>query len=649
MIVDFGYYAMLAALVLTSYAVFAGITGIKRNSANLILSARNAHLATFGMVIIAYLALTYAFLTNDFSIKFVANNSSTDLPLFYKITAVWGGLDGSLLLWQMILSFFTAIIAIRYQKQNKEILPHILVILGFSSIFLLFLLIGWSNPFLQNFPTVGEGRGLNPLLQNPGMVIHPPTLYLGYVGFNVPFAFAMASLWAGKESDDWILATRRWTLVSWFFLTTGMILGGNWAYIELGWGGYWAWDPVENASLMPWLTGTAYLHSVIVQEKRNRLKLWNMLLLIATFALTILGTFITRSGVLNSVHAFSKSNIGPAFLVFIAIILVASHTLVIMKPNHFRQPEGKAGAWSKENGFLLNNVFFVGMCFTVLYGTIFPLLAEGLFDKKLSIQAPFFNSIMLPLGIFLVLTMGITQVLGWKNTSQKMLKKNLLIPSVLSIVVILAGLFAFHIQWQFAFLSAMGLFAGWTVSSELFKSFSRAKAKGEQTFIAKIWTDKRKRGGMIIHLGMVVLIIGFCGNFYGAEKAFTLYPNQVEQVGKYKIKYLREVNYQSNNARHVGADLTLEANGKYLGNIRPVKAFYPTRPEPMTEVAIYRTMLEDLYISLSSLNEDGSVTLNVYINPLVNLVWGSMGFFIVGMFYSIAYKPAQLRKKKGEA
>ncbi len=648
MIIDIGYYAMLAAFLLTGYAIFAGLSGIYKNSANLIDSAYRAHLATFIMVLLSYFSLSIGFLTSDFTVKFIANNSSTDLPIFYKLTAVWGGLEGSLLLWQLLLSGFTAALVLFYKKQHKEIMPFVVTVLSLTSLFLLFMLIGWSSPFAKMLPAPGEGRGLNPLLQNPGMVFHPPSLYLGYVGFNIPFAFAMGSLWAGRQSDEWILATRRWTLVSWFFLTLGMILGGHWAYVELGWGGYWAWDPVENASLMPWLTGTAYLHSVIVQEKRNRLKLWNVLLLITTFTLSILGTFITRSGVLNSVHAFSKSNIGPAFLVFIALILVLSFLLLYLRPGYFKDPEGKASIMSKESSFLLNNVLFLGMAFTVLYGTVFPLLAEGLFDKKLSIQAPFFNSIILPLGVLLIFMMGITQVLGWKTTTNKMLQKNLAIPSLTTLALVVGSMVALAWDWQLSFLAGMAFFAGWVVLSELIKSIRAQRLHNPKPtgFWVKVWQDKRKRGGLIIHLGVVVMVLGFCGNFFGYEDAFTLYPNQSKQIRDYQLTYKGSSERQVLNARHLAVDLELKKKGVYKAELRPAKAFYPTRPEPMTEVAIYSTLISDFYVSLASYNDDGSATLNVYINPMVNFVWASLAFYIIGTFYALAYRPTQLKKQE---
>jgi len=643
MITDIGYYSLLAALVLTGFGIFAGLSGIHKNSSNLILSFRQSILAVFGLVAVSYASLCHAFYTNDFTVKFVANNSSTDLPLFYKMTAVWGGLEGSLLLWEIILISFTAIISVRYVKSNRETLPYTLIVLQITTFFLLFLLIGWSNPFERIFPIPGEGRGLNPLLQNPGMVFHPPSLYLGYVGFNIPFAFAIGALLSGKKNDDWILTTRRWTLIAWFFLTIGMILGGNWAYLELGWGGYWAWDPVENASLMPWLTGTAFLHSVMVQEKRNTMKLWNMMLLIATFALSILGTFITRSGVLNSVHSFSKSNIGPAFLFFIVVILVGSYLVLYFRQKDLTVKEKPKDVVSKENSFMLNNVVFVAMCFTVLYGTVFPLLAEGLADKKISIQAPFFNDIMLPLGVLIVFLMGITQVLGWRKTSMQKLRRNLIGPVVAALGWVVIAMLTLSTDYKVLTLTGLTVFALYINLFELVSSFrTRSKGQGSSKFMGLL-KDRRKRGGLLIHLGVVTIMIGFSGNFFGSEGSFTLYPGQNHSFAGYELQFTESAEFQVANAKHLAAQIQISKDNQVLRIMKPAKAFYPTRPEPMTEVAIYRTLFHDLYLSLSSINDDGSATLNAFYNPMVNFVWASVFFFFTGMAYSLSYKPVQKR------
>ena len=649
MIVDIGYYAMLASMVLALYAIIASVLGIYRNNQNLVQSARVSSLAIFALIVVAYFALSYAFATNDFSVQFVAGHSSTDLPLFYKLTAVWGGMEGSLLLWQGILSLFTAVVVLRYKTVNHDILPQAIAILSTISLFLLFLLVGWSNPFARAFPIPVEGLGLNPLLQNPGMVYHPPALYLGYVGFCIPFAFAVGSLIKGNLDNNWILTTRRWTLFSWFFLTAGMLLGAQWAYVELGWGGYWAWDPVENASLMPWLTGTAFLHSVIVQEKRNSLKIWNMVLIITTFLLTILGTFITRSGVLGSVHAFSKSNIGPAFLIFIVVMGVFSFGLLLKRQAQLTSTQQTSGFFCKENAFLMNNIVFLVMAFTVLYGTVFPLLAEGLANKKLSIQAPFFNTIMTPLAIIMIFLMGATHLLGWKKTSPSRLIRNLFWPILVALVTMTVIAFTLGSGWQLFLLGGVTVIAGCIVIIEYAQSIRvvrRQSATKAISFLASLVKDKRRRGGLIIHLGIVFMAIGVCGNFFNQETSFTFKPGQVKVVDDYTLRFKEIRRYQKNNAQHRGVLIEVSQDNQKIGTLLPVKAFYPTSQQPMTEVAIRRTIVEDLYISLSSLNEDGSATLIAHINPLVNFVWASMLCFTIGILFSLSHKPAQFRKKR---
>ena len=656
MIVDIGYFVLLAALVLTTYAIVADLFGIRLNSNNLIQSVRYSLVVVFFLIGIAYLSLTFALVTDDFSVRFVAEHSSTDLPLFYKFTAVWAGMHGSLLLWELILAFFTAVVAIRYHQTNREILPHTLLVLGIISFFLLFLLVGWSNPLARGLPVPAEGNGMNPLLQNPGMVYHPPSLYLGYVGFSIPFAFAMGSLFRGRFDNEWILTTRRWSLFSWFFLTVGMILGAQWAYVELGWGGYWAWDPVENASLMPWLTGTAYIHSVIVQEKRNTLKIWNMVLIIATFSLSILGTFITRSGILNSVHSFAQSNIGPAFLAFLAIVIIFSVGLLLMRQPLLVSKTQTSGLLCKENSFLLNNIVFTVMAFTVLYGTVFPLLSEALVNKKLSIQAPFFNTIMTPLGILTTLLMGITHVLGWKRSSPGQLRKNLLWPILITIVLMLILNSLVDAPWQFNLLAGTAVFATLLIAREWGRSMrSVLPVVGDRkmNWIASrlyqwLVKDNRRRGGLMIHLGIVFFIFGVSGSVFNYETSFTFSPGETKTVGVYSLKYLKKVSFMERNARIIGVQVEVRQDGEYITTLRPMKAFYPTSSQPMTEVAIRRHIMEDLYLSLASINPGDSATLTVYINPLVNFVWFSMVFVTIGFIYSLLHKPVQLRRSRAD-
>ena len=643
MFIDTGYFSLILALILGGYSISTLSLGIINNNNNLITSAKTSSLFVLLAVFWAYCSLTYGFLTDDFSIDFVREHSSTDLPFFYKITGVWGGMNGSLLLWELILAFYITIVSFKYSKVNRDILPHSLIVLNVISLFLLFLLLGWSNPLAQKFPSPIEGNGLNPLLQNPGMVIHPPMLYLGFVGYSIPFAFAMGSLMRGKFNNEWILASRKWVLCAWLFNTMGMILGGGWAYLELGWGGYWAWDPVENSSLMPWLTATAFLHSVSVQEKRNTLKLWNILLVLFTFILTLLGTFITRSGVLNSVHAFAKSDIGPAFLAFIALVLIFSLIVIFWRLPLLESKHTTSSIICKENAFLINNLLFVGICFTVFYGTIFPLLAEGLANKKLSIQAPFFNKINIPFAILLISMMGITPFFAWKKASLSTLRKNLVFPCIIALCIMFVTYIFLKSSWILVFLSGAIYFSIFATLLEYQKIYlsRRNHMKTQDGFIEKmhsLFKNRRRWGGMIIHFGVLVLFIGFTGNFFGIEESFTLSPGEQKNIGSYTLRHIGEVQFTDKNAFHSGAKIAVYKNNKHLENLTPTKATYPTREEVMTEVAIHKEFFEDLYLSLASLNDDNSATIKVYINPLINLVWGSVLFLVLGTALCLSHK-----------
>ena len=478
---DFGTISLMAALAVCIYGAVIPHFGVKSNNWNLIRSAQHASILSFFLVAVASGILIHALVISDFSIFYVWRHSSTDMPLIYKITSYWGGLEGSLLFWILVQSFFAMIVAFRYQYSNREIIPYVITTLNTIMAFLLVLLIGWANPLEVQAVIPKEGQGLNPLLQNPAMAIHPPALYLGFIGFSVPFAFAIGGLIRGKLDNEWVLTTRRWTLLSWYFLSAGLILGGQWAYEELGWGGFWAWDPVENAALMPWLTGTAFLHSVMIQEKRNMLKIWNVVLIITTFGLTILGTFLTRSGIINSVHSFTQSEIGPAFLVYLALVLIAGFTLLFKRIQMLESEYKIESVLCRENVFLAQNILLVGIAFTVLLGTTFPLLAEAVRGTKLSIQAPFFNTITAPMGYALLVLMGIGMLVSWRRSSLDNLRRNFQNPIIiasLGTIIIVWMLFGKNLQWGVYIIFWSAIF----VTSTILFEFARAtQIKARQT------------------------------------------------------------------------------------------------------------------------------------------------------------------------
>ena len=651
-IADFGAIALMAAFAVCVYGTVVPHLGVRSNNWNLIRSAQNASILSFLLISIASAALLQALLISDFSLRYVWEHSSTDMPLLYKVSSFWGGLEGSLLFWVLVQSFFSMIVAFRYQYSNREIIPYVIATLNAILAFLLLLLIGWSNPLDLQGVIPLEGRGLNPLLQNPAMAIHPPSLYLGFIGFSVPFAFAMGGLILGKMDNEWVLTTRRWTLTAWYFLSAGLILGGQWAYEELGWGGFWAWDPVENAALMPWLTGTAFLHSVMIQEKRNMLKIWNVVLIILTFGLTIVGTFLTRSGIINSVHAFTQSEIGPAFLIFLAFILVIGFALLFKRIQMLESEHKIESVLCRENAFLAQNVLLVGIAFTVLLGTTFPLLAEAVRGTKLSIQAPFFNTIIAPMGYMLLLLMGIGTLIAWRKSSWEGLRRNFKNPLILATVgtVFLAWFLADrNLLWSVHTIFWLTIFVTSTIVLEIVKAVQAKSSQTKSNFIIGLFyviaRNPRRYGGLLIHFGVVLMFLGFAGTFFKVERNMTLEPGVPQQIGEYSLEFKQMEEYKVGNATHRASIVEVyDKEGDFLEVLKPAKSFYPTQPQPLTEVAIRRSFLEDLYLIFSSENgeEQGSITLRVFINPLVGWAWMALPVFTLGVGLSLSYRPKSL-------
>ncbi len=649
---DFGTISLMAALAVCIYGAVIPHFGVKSNNWNLIRSAQHASILSFFLVSVSSGILIHALVISDFSIFYVWRHSSTDMPLIYKITSYWGGLEGSLLFWILVQSFFAMIVAFRYQYSNREIIPYVITTLNAIMAFLLVLLIGWSNPLDLQSVIPKEGQGLNPLLQNPAMAIHPPALYLGFIGFSVPFAFAIGGLIRGKLDNEWVLTTRRWTLLSWYFLSAGLILGGQWAYEELGWGGFWAWDPVENAALMPWLTGTAFLHSVMIQEKRNMLKIWNVVLIITTFGLTILGTFLTRSGIINSVHSFTQSEIGPAFLVYLALVLIAGFALLFKRIQMLESEYKIESVLCRENVFLAQNILLVGIAFTVLLGTTFPLLAEAVRGTKLSIQAPFFNTITAPMGYALLVLMGIGMLVSWRRSSLDNLRRNFQNPIIiasLGTIIIVWMLFGKNLQWGVYIIFWSAIF----VTSTILFEFARAtQIKARQTgsnimmgLFYVISKNRRRYGGLMIHFGVVLMFLGFAGKFFSLEKDLTLEAGKSREIGNYRLEFQNVSEFMSGNARHRAAIIKVfDSENNFLETLKPAKSFYPTQPQPLTEVAIRRTFLEDLYLIFSSENaeENNSITIKVHINPLVGWAWAALPIFTIGIGICLTYRPKSL-------
>ncbi|NOZ69131.1 MAG: heme lyase CcmF/NrfE family subunit, partial [Deferribacteres bacterium] len=531
--IDFGKYSLLFSFILSILVLMGLSVGIKKRDGRFIDMSYRGVKGIFVFLTLAVGILIYAFITNDFRIEYVASYSEKSLPIFYKVTGLWAGQKGSLLFWAWLLSIFTFITVRRDEnKPNSVFLPYVLVFLNLTMMFFLVLVSFVTPPFemLARFPA--DGNGLNPLLQNPGMVFHPPTLYLGYVGFTVPFAFAMAALAMGDLGDWWIKKTRAWTLFSWVFLTLGIIFGGWWAYKELGWGGVWGWDPVENSSFMPWLTATAFLHSVIIQERRGMLKIWNLSLILLTFALSIFGTFITRSGIISSVHAFGQSPVGYVFLGFLFIVLAAGIYLIRTRYEKLKEKNPRIEAFlCRESSFLYNNIILVGICFATFWGTIFPLISEAVKGVKISVGPPFFNTINSPLFLLLLILMAICPLLGWRRTSTKGMLKNFLIPFSLMVVSLpllyMAGIREFMPVSFFSF----SVFVIATVAREFYlgtKAGVRNSGRGwMSSFMSLVLRNRRRYGGFVVHVGMVLIILGLAGyGYYQYKEDFNLKKGQ---------------------------------------------------------------------------------------------------------------------------
>src|SRR2546428_2778946 len=509
---DFGTFCLFLALAASAWTVIASFNGWRARLGELVLSAERAVYATWGLVLLAVLSLEYCIFTDQFGLEYVASYSNRALPRIYKFTALWGGQAGSLLFWELVLITYTSLIVLTNRRRNRSLLPLVVTTLAFVSTFFLGLVKFMSRPFVRLAFSPEDGNGLNPQLQNPFMAIHPPCLYLGYVGLTLPFAFAIAALATGRLDDTWFRTTRRWTILSWFFLGTGILLGGWWAYVELGWGGYWAWGPVENASLIPWLTCTAFLHSVMIEERKKMLRVWNLALVIMSFLLSILGTFITRSGVISSVHSFTKSDIGPVFAGFLGLSTLVSVGLLLYRLPELKSEHRLDSFVSRESTFLFNNLILVGAAFTVLWGTLFPIISEAVRGVKITVGPPFFNEVMVPIAFALVTLAGICPVIAWRRASPRKLVEKIQVP-FWALLGGVGALLAGGVRDVYALVSfGLAVFVITTTLMEFFwGARSRQKVTGQRfgsALLSLVDRNKRRYGGFTVHLGVILIIIG---------------------------------------------------------------------------------------------------------------------------------------------
>ena len=673
-----GSFCLLFALVLSAYCFVAGIVAVtSRNSAaaeRLGESARRAGMATFIATAVAALALVWAALTDDFSLAYILHHTNRALPTAYKLAALWSGQEGSLLFWALLLSAYGFVVRLRH-KVDRRLTAHASVVLAGIQIFFLAIVNFAGNPFGVMDRVAADGNGLNPLLQYPEMVIHPPMLYLGYVGMSVPFAFALAALIMKYPGEKWIHITRRWTMVTWLFLTCGIILGGHWAYSVLGWGGYWGWDPVEIASFLPWVSGTAFLHSVMMQEKRGMLKKWNVWLIFITFLLSIFGTLLTRSGLVQSVHAFAQSNIGVWFYIFLAISFAVCLFFFIKNYSHLESENTLDSLASRESSFLLNNVVLIVACMAMLFGTMFPIITEWVKGYKIAVGPPFFNAVMVPVGLLLVFLTGVGPLLAWRMTSFASIRKNFGIPAAFAVVATIVfmslglrpwtlGATGPYLHWDYlpsrvthalqaiAWMDSDVSFAlmTFTLSSFVIATVALEFYRGARVLQGKLDTNiwggmywltrrnTRRYGGYIVHFGVVVIMVAIAGAAFNQDKEQEMGLGDKLDIGSYTLVGQKYTDDDLPNYESQAAVLDVYKNGKFLRTLYPELRVYKASQQPDHVVAIRSTLREDLYVVYEGKNPDTDrPVIKAFVNPLVSWLW--IGWLITAFGTAVALVP----------
>lgn len=649
MLAEIGLIALAIAFLLSVYATFASLYGGQAGRSSWVDSARIASLLVFPLLTIPVIVIVYSLFVYDFSLAYVYDVSSRAMSSFLRVTALWGGQQGSVLFWAWLMSSFVGVVLLRKWDRDRELMPYVIFVAMLTTAFFVGVVLFITNPFMRLWHVPGaqeltqaffqpagamsftpdDGNGLNPLLRHFGMIGHPPTTYLGFTGFVIPFAFAIAALITGQSRrDEWILTTRRWTLFAWIFLSIGLILGGRWAYDVLGWGGFWGWDPVENAMLMPWLTGTAFLHSVMMTEKRGMMKKWNMVLIILTYSLALFGTFITRTGVISSVHAFSKTALGPAFFAFIGFTFLGSVTILYLRWDTLKSDHSLESFISREAAFVLQNMLFLAVTFAVFWGTVFPLISELVTGTKITVGPPYFQRVTGPLFFVLVLLMGVAPLLAWRKQAARSLGKAIWIPFVASLV--LAGLWGFSHRMHPG--SIFGLWMVTFVLSAILAEFwkgiqARHATRGENALTALInliRRNHRRYGGYIIHLGVVLIAMGVIGDaYFKQETQGTVSQGEVLNVGGYQLEYKELLGYPGSDGRDIVEAVTsLSKDGQPIGELNPRRDYFVVQEQPVSVPGVYSTPNVDFYVLLVGWDELGSsATFKIYVNSLINWVW----------------------------
>jgi cytochrome c-type biogenesis protein CcmF len=640
-----GELSLWVALPMAIWGAIVSFAGGAYKRDDLIASGIRATYATWVLVVLATVGVVTALVNSDFSFRYVWQHTASNLPLVYKLTAIWGGQSGSLLFWAFILATCAAVALFASRNTNRELAPYVSGTLCVMLVFFLAVLTLGTNPYERLPIPQAEGNGMNPQLQNPGMAFHPPNLYLGYVSTAIPFAFAMAALFTRRLNAEWILAVRRWALFSWFFLTLGILIGMWWAYVELGWSGYWAWDPVENSSLLPWLTTTAFLHSVMIQEKRGMLRKWNVTLVASSFLLSITGTFITRSGMIESVHSFAQSQIGFWFLGFLIFATAATAYLVTTRLKDLQATAQLESMLSREAAFLYNNVAFVGITFAVLWGTFYPMISEAFSGDKITVGPPFFNTVNIPLGLLLLFLTGVGPLIAWRRTSAANLKRQFTIP-VIAGVTVAAVLLMLGMRHFYALMAyGIGGFVAGTLLQEFYKgTAARVKMYGESilaAFLHLISRNRRRYGGYIVHAGIVVLFAAFGGMAFHKDAFVDLQPAQSHTMtdpfgDSWTFTNQGVSEYSDKNREVVEATVAVSRNGQSVGFLTSSKRQHFTAQgqrsfEPSTEVGILYNARQDVYLVLSGVVRQGQIaSLHINFNPLVMWVWFGGALMLLG-------------------
>jgi cytochrome c-type biogenesis protein CcmF len=648
---NIGALSVLIAFCLAVFAVIASVAGKYGRRPFLVISAERAVYSIWVLLTIAAVVLVASLLNGDYRMAYVVAHSNRAMSPVYKVTAWWGGQEGSLLFWSWILSSYSAVVVYTNRRKFRDMMPIVVAILMTTLAFFVGMISFVASPFQVLMAGRGiiqapDGNGLSPLLQWWTMAIHPPMLYLGYVGFTVPFAFAMASLITKQPGEGWIHTTRRWAIVTWLFQSTGVSLGMYWAYTVLGWGGYWVWDPVENASLMPWITATAFLHSVMMQEKKGMMKVWNMVLVSATFLLSILGTTLTRTGLVASVHAFAQSPVKPYFTTFVIAGTVLTCFAIIRNLPYLRSEVKLESVVSRESSFLFNNLILLASCFAVLWGTLFPVVMEAMTGEKETIDAPYYNRVNVPIGLFLLLLTGVGPLIAWRKSSLSSLRKAFLIPSLIGIAVIaLLLLTGIH---QPAPLISFGLcaFVTTTIASEFWKGSRAIQLKEHlplpRAALELTWRNTRRYGGYLVHMGIVIMFIGFTGRAFDLHETKALGLNQSLRFGHYDLNLLSVNNGDLPNYQFSHAVLNVSRNGEVIDQLEPEIRLYKSSQEQASLVGIRRRLNEDLYVNFSGISPDNTKAIfQLYIFPLVSWIW--IGYFVVLAGTIICLIPGKVR------